>query len=114
MKWKTLIVIAAFIALGVATAFAALNTTIDATYTFSDPNGTATTIIFQPSTKVTVGINSGNDMYAANAKHYDGDRIYGAASNDSKLYWTSSTTATTLSGSPSTTGVDAFSGYNTL
>ena len=114
MKWKVVLAIVACLALGVATAFAALNTTINTVYTFSDPAGAATTILFQPSTQVTVGINSGDDNYAADSKHYNGDRIFYAASNDSKIYWQGSTTATVLPSAPSSTGADAFNTYNTL
>lgn len=114
MKWKLILAIAICVAVGAATAFA-LNTTINAAYTFLDPSGAATTIIFQPSTQVTVGINNSAAFYAVNAKHFNGDRIYGAASNDSKIWWLADTAGTVLSGAPSTTGVDAFSSnYHTL
>ncbi len=114
MKIRILIIAIACIALAAGMVFADLNTTISSTYTFKDPTGNQTTLTFTPSTNVTVGVNSVAQSYAANSKHLNGDREFGAASDSTAIYWQSADKGTALSGAPSDTGASAFSGWNTL
>ncbi|MEW6067189.1 MAG: hypothetical protein AB1610_02670 [Nitrospirota bacterium] len=126
MRLKILLIIMACLVLGVATVFAAISGTIGSSgspaapgtlgtsYTFLDPNGNATTLQFSPSTQVYVGINSSGPTYAANSKHYNGDREFGVASNATAIFWIARSTGVVLAAVPTTTGANAFSGWSTL
>jgi len=114
MKVKILIFTIACLALGIGLVFADLNMLISATYTFKAPDGKDTTLTFTPSTNVTVGVNSVAQSYAANSKHLNGDREFGAASDSTAIYWQNSTKGQALSDAPSSSGAIAFSGWNTL
>lgn len=46
---------------------------------------------FTPSNNVQVGVNSDGAAYSANAKHLKGNRLIAFSSNDSKLYYSTST-----------------------
>lgn len=87
---------------------------LGASYTFVDPNNNPTTLTFTPSTQVLVGINSEGSNYAINAKHYNGDREFGAASDATSLFWNSSTAGTVLEAAPTASNASAFSGWNSL
>lgn len=120
-KILMILTVIACIVIGVALVFADLNGTIGlggslatGTYTFNDPDGTATTLTFTPSTNVTVGVNSVAQSYAANSKHLNGDRELGAASDSTSIFWQAANTGDQLSGAPSGTGASAFSGWKTL
>jgi len=104
----------ACLALAAGMVFANLQTTISQTYTFKDPQDTATTLTFTPSTNVTVGVNSVAQSYAANSKHLNGDRIFGAASDSTAIFYKTVDKSTQLT-QPSATGASEFaSGWNTL
>jgi len=115
MNVRIIILTIACLALAAGMVFANLNTLITGqTYTFKDPKGTTTTLTFTPSTNVTVGVNSVAQSYAANSKHLNGDRIFGAASDSTAIFYKTVNKSTQLT-QPSATGASEFaSGWYTL
>jgi len=115
MNVRIMILTIACLALAAGMVFADLNTLISGqTYTFKDPQNNNTTLTFTPSTNVTVGVTSVAQSYAANSKHLNGDREFGAASDSTAIYWQSKDKGTAITSAPSSSGVAAFSGWNTL
>lgn len=113
MKGKilTILLIVVTLVFGYTTVYAACH---DSLTTFQDPSGNNTDITWEPSQNVTLCANVVAQSYAAQAKHLNGNRTYGAASNSTRLYWQSSSTGTAISSDPSASDSSAFSGWNTL
>jgi len=68
---------------------------------------------FKTSKNVEIHVLGAAQTYAARSGHLNGNREFGSASNDPKLYWTAKTTGTQVS-DPTASDSGEFSGWSAL
>ena len=109
-KTVILLLTVVMLALGLTMVYAATEVT---NYVFSDPNSSATNIIFHASTNVRIfmATDANGVGYAIVSGHDQGDKMFGAASNSTKIYWNSKVIGTAVvSGDCSGTDSGMFTG----
>jgi cytoskeletal protein RodZ len=100
---KILIITLSLVLLSVVFAFAATEVT------------NYPTLSFQASSNVKVYASSAAQTYAAISAHLNGDRIFGASSNETVIRYTSKDTGTAITASNLTkSDSSAFSGWSSL